>query len=300
MYKIIGADGKEYGPVSIDQLRDWLAQGRINAQTRVKPVEIDEWKAAAEVPELAALLRPPEARAAGQAPPPILTPPKLPARDNGLAILSFVLGLCSFVVCLGVLTGIPAIICGHIARSRATRQPARYGGSGLATAGLVLGYLSIVVSLVVAAMVLPELAKVKRRTVQKTGCEYNMRQVGLAFKVWALDHNDQFPFNVSTNAGGTLELCAVGRDGFDKNAIAHFQVISNELTRPGFLVCPNDRAKQPAINFDVLQQLNVSYRLRTGTNINTENPQEILAVCPIHGNELYCDGNVRKARNPPR
>jgi hypothetical protein len=298
MYRIIGADGKEYGPVTIDQLREWLAQGRINAQTRVKPVEGGEWKTASDMSELAALLRPPDARAAGQATPPILAPPKLPARDNGLAIVSFVLGLCSFVVCLSVLTGIPAIICGHIARSRATRLPARYSASGLATAGLVLGYLSIAVSLVVAAMVLPELAKARRHMVQKTGCEYNMRQIGLAFKVWALDHNDQFPFNVSTNAGGTLELCDVGPDGFDKNAIAHFRIISNELNTPGFLVCPNDPARHPAASFDALQQLSVTYRLRTGTNVNTQNPQEIVAVCPIHGNELYCDGNVRKARAP--
>jgi len=297
MYKIIGVDGKEYGPASMDQLRDWVAQGRINAQTRIIPAEGGDWKSAAEIPELAPLLKPTGAPQAAQGPPPILTPPKLPQRDNGLAILSFVLGLCSFVVCLGLVTGIPAILCGHIARSRARRQPNRYAGSGLAMAGLVLGYLSIVVTLVVAAVVLPELAKNKRRTVQRTGCEYNMRQVGLAFKLWALDHNDQFPFSVSTNSGGTLELCAVGPDGFDKNAIAHFQIISNELTMPSFLVCPNDPARHAASNFEELQELNVSYRLRGGTNVNTGNRQEVLAVCPIHGNELYCNGEVRKARD---
>jgi hypothetical protein len=35
MYKIIGADGKEYGPVSTEQLRQWLTEGRVNNQTRV-------------------------------------------------------------------------------------------------------------------------------------------------------------------------------------------------------------------------------------------------------------------------
>jgi hypothetical protein len=36
MYNIIGADGKEYGPISIEQIRQWIADGRINAHTRVQ------------------------------------------------------------------------------------------------------------------------------------------------------------------------------------------------------------------------------------------------------------------------
>jgi hypothetical protein len=300
MYKIIGVDGKEYGPVAIDQIRTWLDQGRVNAQTRVSPAESVEWKPLSEVPELASFLGPPPVPIAPIGPPPILTPPKLPPRDNGLAILSFVLGLCSFVVCLTVLTGIPAIICGHIARRRARRLPSRYTGAGLALAGLLLGYLSIVAAMIVAAFLLPQLAKMKRQAVPRSGCEYNLRQVGLAFKIWALDHNDQFPFNVSTNSGGTLELCSPGEDGFDKNAIPQFRIISEELNTPNFLVCPNDPAKHAAASFEGLEQANVSYRLRTGTNVNPAHPQEVLAVCPVHGNELLCNGTVRKTQRTPR
>ncbi len=49
MYKIIGADGKEYGPVSVEQLRQWFAENRINAQTRVQPEGDSEWKMLGEV-----------------------------------------------------------------------------------------------------------------------------------------------------------------------------------------------------------------------------------------------------------
>jgi hypothetical protein len=56
MYKIIGADGKEYGPVAFEKLRQWIAEGRANAQTRVLPEGATEWKTLAEVPELAAHL----------------------------------------------------------------------------------------------------------------------------------------------------------------------------------------------------------------------------------------------------
>ncbi len=37
MYKIIGADGKEYGPVTSEQVRQWITEGRANAQTKVQP-----------------------------------------------------------------------------------------------------------------------------------------------------------------------------------------------------------------------------------------------------------------------
>ena len=37
MYKIIGADGKEYGPIAADALKKWIAEGRVNAQTKILP-----------------------------------------------------------------------------------------------------------------------------------------------------------------------------------------------------------------------------------------------------------------------
>src|SRR5262245_48361390 len=56
MYKIIGADEKEYGPVSAEILKQWIAHGRVNAQTRVLPEGATEWKPLGEIPELAAAL----------------------------------------------------------------------------------------------------------------------------------------------------------------------------------------------------------------------------------------------------
>lgn len=51
MYTIIGADGKEYGPVPADKVRDWLAAGRADAQTRIKPVGGAEWTTVGALPE---------------------------------------------------------------------------------------------------------------------------------------------------------------------------------------------------------------------------------------------------------
>ena len=59
MYKIIGADGKEYGPVSAEQLRQWLTEGRVNQQTRVLAEGGTDWKALGEVAEMATSTLPP-------------------------------------------------------------------------------------------------------------------------------------------------------------------------------------------------------------------------------------------------
>ena len=52
MYKIIGADGKEYGPVSAEQLRQWLNEGRVNQQTRVQAEGSADWQTLGNMPEL--------------------------------------------------------------------------------------------------------------------------------------------------------------------------------------------------------------------------------------------------------
>jgi hypothetical protein len=53
MYSIIGGDGKEYGPVTVDQVRAWMAAGRANHSTKVKLVGSLDWKTIAECPEIA-------------------------------------------------------------------------------------------------------------------------------------------------------------------------------------------------------------------------------------------------------
>ena len=53
MYRIIGTDQNEYGPVSTDHIRQWLAQGRVNRQTRIKPEGATDWRTLGELPEFA-------------------------------------------------------------------------------------------------------------------------------------------------------------------------------------------------------------------------------------------------------
>jgi hypothetical protein len=53
MYKIIGADQKEYGPVTIDQIRQWIRDGRVNAQTQARLDPGGQWQPLSAFPEFA-------------------------------------------------------------------------------------------------------------------------------------------------------------------------------------------------------------------------------------------------------
>ena len=55
-YKIIGSDLMEYGPASAEQIRQWITEGRVNSETRLRAEGGGEWKPLAEVPEFAAAL----------------------------------------------------------------------------------------------------------------------------------------------------------------------------------------------------------------------------------------------------
>jgi hypothetical protein len=74
MYKIIGADQKEYGPVTSDQVRQWIAEGRVNAQTQAQAEGAEGWKPLSAFPEFA------DALGAGPARP---VAPVLPAAQAG-------------------------------------------------------------------------------------------------------------------------------------------------------------------------------------------------------------------------
>ena len=74
MFFIIGGDGKEYGPVTVEQIRAWLAAGRANLDTQAKALGTDEWRRVGDYAEFSP--------AAGV--PPVLTG-TAPAIDTTLA-----------------------------------------------------------------------------------------------------------------------------------------------------------------------------------------------------------------------
>jgi hypothetical protein len=146
MYKIIGADQKEYGPISGDQLRQWISEGRVNAQTRVQIAGAADWKSMVELPEFAAILPRPA--------------PPLPMPAGGASVPSS--GGTSQMALWAMITGIFGLLCcqilapvsivlGAVALSQLKHHPERRG-AGFAIAGIVLGVLALL--MVVTALVL--------------------------------------------------------------------------------------------------------------------------------------------------
>ena len=124
----------------------------------------------------------------------------------------------------------------------------RFSKHGFTLVGLLV---ILAVIAILAAMLLPALAGSKQKA-QRINCVNNLKQCGLAFRIWEADNGDQFPMAVSTRKGGTTEF-NTGADTF-----RHFQVMSNEFGTPKILVCPSD-TRTAAADFVRLKNENVSY-----------------------------------------
>ena len=73
MYRIIGKDGQQYGPVTAEQLRGWIAENRANADSLVQTDGAQDWKPLGSFPEFAADLKPPPVSGTM---PPTISPPQ--------------------------------------------------------------------------------------------------------------------------------------------------------------------------------------------------------------------------------
>jgi hypothetical protein len=84
----------------------------------------------------------------------------------------------------------------------------------------------------------------------RSNCYNNLRQIGVSFRLFAVDNREVFPPGVSTNQGGSREYGAA--------AYAHWVPARNELGTPSVLICPTDD-RLAATNFFRVRDTNVSY-----------------------------------------
>lgn len=165
---------------------------------------------------------------------------------------------------------------------------------------------------------LPALMRAKLKA-ERISCVGNLKNIGLAFRIFATDNTNTFPFQLSTNQGGTLEWTRV-----PSQAWRHFVAISNELSIPRIVHCYSDRERR-AVARDWLRFTNnesLSYFL--GIHAAESQPQSLLAgdrnlqldgvaltnqivtfstnanvvfdgrIHRFAGNALLCDGSVQQ------
>lgn len=156
--------------------------------------------------------------------------------------------------------------------SQSAIRPRHRGGtrSGLAQA-FTLPELAIVlvVIVVLALLAIPALARLQPKA-SRTKCINQLKVVGMGLRILSTDHNGAWPWRVSTNNGGSREFLQ------DPSLVwPHFLALSNELSTPRFIRCPNDATGiQPVTWRDATNNSASSYFL--GLDASEANPNTIL------------------------
>ena len=129
----------------------------------------------------------------------------------------------------------------------------------------VLAAIAICVGILFAALL-----RVKPRAA-RTGCISNLKEIGLACRIWANDHADQYPMHVSRREGGSKEFVE------GPNAFRHFQAMSSELSTPKILLCPEDRGRAVAARSFTTDFNNSKLSYFFGLDVTEPNPRDFVS-----------------------
>jgi hypothetical protein len=140
-YRIVGTDGRTYGPVGLEQLRQWIAQGRADSRTPVLVEGARDWTYLGLVPELAADV--------AAAPPRIGALPSAAGtarRTNGFATAGLICGLLSWTCCCCLPFNLLGLVFSIIALVQINSQAQPQEGRAFAITGLVLSGANLLLS----------------------------------------------------------------------------------------------------------------------------------------------------------
>lgn len=138
MYRLIGTDGKTYGPVNQEQVRQWIVQGRADSRTAVFVDGAADWTFLGLLPEFAAHFT---------GPPPVITPvrpaPAQTGKTNSFATAGLVCSLLAWTCCCCFPLNLFGLVFSLIGLLQINARPDLYEGRSIAIAGLILSGLNL-------------------------------------------------------------------------------------------------------------------------------------------------------------
>jgi hypothetical protein len=138
-YRIIGADGRQYGPISAGQIRQWIAEGRVDSRTPVFTNGAKDWTFLGLLPEFANYF-------IATTLPPVATPPQA-RKTNSFATAGLVCGILSWICCCGFPMNVLGLVFSLVALLQINRHPETHEGRGVAIAGLALSLVNLLLGL---------------------------------------------------------------------------------------------------------------------------------------------------------
>jgi hypothetical protein len=138
MYRVIGADYKEYGPIDANQVRQWIIERRLNSTSLIQPEGCTGWQPLSSIADFAAVL----AQVAPVAVP--LSQPGAAAPGlNAMAVTGVICSSVAIFCCLcGPLFAVLGIVFSVVGLSQINQNPAQRGKE-IAIAGIVLGAVAL-------------------------------------------------------------------------------------------------------------------------------------------------------------
>lgn len=136
-----------------------IATGKVDATTIVWREGMENWLPLGEVPEWSSQIASPAQASPYQTPGAPGGYGAYPAVvNNGNAIASLVCGIASIVMMftcfVGILAGVPAVVCGHLALKQINESLVPMAGRGMAIAGLITGYITVGLTLAFGVLIL--------------------------------------------------------------------------------------------------------------------------------------------------
>lgn len=129
------------------------------------------------------------------------------------------------------------------------------------TVALTLVEVLVVIAVLFAVLICASLPHL-RVLVKQQNCYSNLRAGGVAFWMWADDHNNKMPMELSTNDGGSKEWVMQG------NVAETFRLMSNTIDNPMILTCPAD-TRTWATNWSQFDNQHLSYFVGVDATYNT-------------------------------